>query len=137
MLYRKFIIHILLSLIYMMPLMIYGAAEQADNSPGRENLLFQDLPIVITASKVEQPILESPSTITVLTKDDIERYGITSFTDIMRNVPGMDVMSISPTDRNIAIRGFNAPASGKIFYKEVPALVLIIRHNRRSVCLSA
>ena len=111
---KGFILHILLCLSFMMPLMIYGAADQTDISSGRELLLFQDLPFVITASKVEQPILESPSTITVLTRDDIERYGITSFTDILRNVPGVDVISISTTDRNIAIRGFNTLASGRV-----------------------
>ena len=113
-----------------MPLLSYGGLEQADNLSGsdmsleksgdstilgREFLLFQEVPVVVvTPSKVAQPILESPSSITVLTKQDIERYGINSFTDILRNVPGVDVMSVSPTDRNVSIRSFNQLAAGRI-----------------------
>ena len=113
-----------------MPLLSYGEVEQADSlsgsdmsleesgestNLGREFLLFQEIPVVvITASRVEQPILESPSTITVLTKEDIKRYGVTSFSDLLRNVPGVDIMSMSATDRNIGMRGFNHPGSGKI-----------------------
>ena len=96
---------------------ITATSVRTDDSsvPERELLLIQDIPVVvITAAKVEQPILESPSTITVLTKEDIRRYGITSFSDIMRNVPGVDVMSVSPTDRNISMRGFNQLVAGRI-----------------------
>jgi outer membrane cobalamin receptor len=80
----------------------------------RELLLLEDIPVVITPAKVAQPILESPSTITVLTKEDMRRYGITSFADILRNIPGVDVMSVSPTDRNISIRGPNGLAAGRV-----------------------
>ena len=117
MLYTKFILPISLCLSFVMPLLSYGAAEQSGDSTSfkRELLLFQEIPVVvITAAKVEQPILESPSTITVLTREDIKRYGITSLSDILRNVPGVDVMSVSPTDRNVSMRGFNQLVAGRI-----------------------
>jgi len=82
--------------------------------PKRELLLLEDIPVVITPSKVAQTIMDSPSTITVLTQEDIKRYGAVSLSDMLRNVPGVDVMSISPTDRNISMRGFNHLASGRI-----------------------
>jgi len=89
-----------------------GLADDSDLD--RESLLIEDLPMVTTPSRVAQPILESPSTITVLTKEDIRRYGINSLSDILRNVPGVDVMTVSPTDRNISMRGFNQLMAGKI-----------------------
>ena len=97
-------------------LMANLVSEAMDNTslPKRELLLLQEIPVVITPTKVAQPILESPSSITVLTKEDIRRYGMTSFADILRNVPGVDVMSMSPTDRNISMRGFNELVAGKI-----------------------
>ncbi|MDQ1317484.1 MAG: iron complex outerrane recepter protein, partial [Candidatus Poribacteria bacterium] len=82
--------------------------------PQRELLLMQDIPVVTTPAKVAQSVLESPSTITVLTKEDIRRYNINSLSDILRNVPGMDVMTISPTDTNISIRGLNQLGAGRI-----------------------
>ncbi len=95
---------------------IYGEVEQSDvPSPKRELLLMEEIPVVvITPARVAQPILESPSTITVLTREDIRRYGMTSFSDILRNVPGVDVMSVSSTGRNISMRGLNEVAASRI-----------------------
>jgi len=88
--------------------MLFSIFTEAEELiPQRELLLMQDIPMVVTPARVVQSMLESPSAITVLTKEDIKRYGITSFADIMRYVPGMDVMAISPMDKNISIRGFN------------------------------
>ena len=91
--------------------------------PKRELLLFEEIPVVVTPAKVEQTILESPSTIAVLTKDDIRRYGITSFSDILRNIPGVDVLSVSHTDRNIGIRGSSqfVPSTILAFVDSLPA----------------
>ena len=70
--------------------------------------------VVITAGRVGQPILESPSSITVLTREDIRRYGMTGLANILRNVQGVDVMSISASEQNVGIRGFNDLPSSKI-----------------------
>lgn len=99
-------------LFILMVLQEYTKAN--DISLQREELLMQDIPMVITPSRVSQPILESPSAVIVITKKDIMRYGMTSLADILRNVTGVDVMTVSPTDRNISIRGLNSLASGRI-----------------------
>lgn len=100
------LMHIILVLLCSSSLITPMTVGADDTSlPMRELLLLQEIPVVITPAKVEQTILESPSTITVLTKEDIRRYGITSFSDILRNVPGVNVLSVSHTDRNIGIRG--------------------------------
>ena len=110
---NRFIIVTLLCLGLLMVISPPGGADDTA-LPKRELLLFQEIPVVITPAKMAQPMLESPSTITVLTREDIRRYGITSFSDILRNVPGVDVLSISPTDRNISVRGFNQLVAGRI-----------------------
>jgi iron complex outermembrane receptor protein len=111
--YNSLIVFSLLCSSFLMTISV--PAETDDTSvPKRELLLLQEVPVVVTPSKVAQPSLESPSTISVLTRDDIRRYGMTSFSDILRNVPGVDVMSVSPTDRNISMRGFNHLTAGKI-----------------------
>ena len=75
--------------------------------PKRELLLFEEIPIVISAAKFEQPITESPSSISVITAEDIRRSGATTIADLLRRVPGLDVLRISPSDAQIAARGFN------------------------------
>jgi outer membrane receptor for monomeric catechols len=46
---------------------------------------------VESASKHRQSIFWSPSTITVITRDDIYASGATTFTELLRRVPGLDV----------------------------------------------
>ena len=40
-------------------------------SQEKEHLLFQEIPVVITASRKEQPITQAPATISVITAEDI------------------------------------------------------------------
>ena len=83
-------------------------AEAVDAAyPKRELLFFEEIPIVISATKIEQPITESPSSISVITAEDIRRSGATNIADLLRRVPGIDVLRISPSDVQISARGFN------------------------------
>ncbi len=93
-----------------------GVAEDADDRysgtieesfPKRELLFFEEIPIVISATKREQPITESPSSISVITAEDIRRSGATNIADLLRRVPGIDVLRVSASDVNISARGFN------------------------------
>jgi iron complex outermembrane receptor protein len=59
---------------------------------------------VYTASKHEQDIGESPSAITVITREDIEASGATTIPDLLRMVPGMDVVLCSPFYTSITAR---------------------------------
>ncbi|UCD58022.1 MAG: TonB-dependent receptor [Candidatus Hydrogenedentota bacterium] len=75
--------------------------------PKRELLFFEEVPIVISAAKREQPITESPSSISIITAEDIRRSGATSIADLLRRVPGLDVLRVTPSDAQISARGFN------------------------------
>ncbi len=69
---------------------------------------------VKSASKVEQEISTSPSSITVITDEDIRNYGSTSIAEVLRTVPGMDFLEISHADKNLNVRGFNREGSNKM-----------------------
>src|SRR5947209_9547520 len=61
---------------------------------------------VSAASKREQPVSQAPSSVTVLTADDIKMYGYRTLADALQSVPGFYVTS----DRSrsfLGIRGFN------------------------------
>jgi iron complex outermembrane receptor protein len=51
---------------------------------------------VTAAARHIQPISQSPSAITVITREDIEASGANTIPDLLRLVPGMDVMVVSP-----------------------------------------
>jgi iron complex outermembrane receptor protein len=80
----------------------------------RELLLFQEIPTVFTVSKREQPVTDSPSAVSIITEEEIRASGATSIADLLRMVPGVDVMAISATDINVNVRGFNKEASHKL-----------------------
>lgn len=52
---------------------------------------FQEFPIVISASRLSQPISETPNAMTVIDRDMIEASGFRNVTDLFKLVPGMYV----------------------------------------------
>ena len=63
---------------------------------------------VYTASRHIQKATEAPSSVTVITRDEIERYGYRTLADILRSVRGFDITY----DRNYTyagVRGINRP----------------------------
>lgn len=76
--------------------------------------IFSKEDIVVSASRREQRLSESPSVISVISQEDIENYGSESLADVLRVVPGLNMMRITPCDSEISIRGFNREGSNKI-----------------------
>ncbi|MBI4831948.1 MAG: TonB-dependent receptor, partial [Candidatus Lindowbacteria bacterium] len=90
------------------------ASGPPEESLQREELLFQEFPIVFSAAKMEQPITQSPSSISVITAEDIRRSGATNIADLLRRVPGLDVIRITQSDANISARGFDEPGANAV-----------------------
>lgn len=74
--------------------------------------VYQD--VVVTASRREQSPLESPNAVTILTEEDIRLSGARTLPDLLRRVPGVDVMQMSYADYNVSVRGFNRRVANKI-----------------------
>jgi outer membrane receptor for ferrienterochelin and colicins len=77
-------------------------------SSTQETILFQDIPSVYGASKYEQKVTEAPSSVTIVTADEIKKYGYRTINDVLQSVTGFYVTN----DRNysyLGIRGFNRP----------------------------
>ena len=88
-----------------------------------EEIFFETEEWVETAAKRLQPIEESPAAVTILTADEIQASGDTKLADVLRRVPGLEVMSLTACEYAIGSRGHNRPLSNGI-------LVLV---NGRSV----
>ncbi len=90
------------------------AAAQSDfSSPdsiiAEETMLFQEIPSVYSASKYEQKVTEAPSSVSIITSDEIKKYGYRTFGDILRSIRGFQVTN----DRNyqyLNVRGFGLPS---------------------------
>src|SRR2546423_10533343 len=56
-----------------------------------EELVKMEIPIVEGASKYKQKITEAPASVTVITADEVKKYGYRTLADILRSVPGLYV----------------------------------------------
>jgi iron complex outermembrane receptor protein len=70
--------------------------------------------IVVSASRVGQDPLDSPSSLTVLTADDLRLMGATTLPDALRRVVGVDVMALTAGHADVSIRGFNREVNNKV-----------------------
>ncbi len=66
-------------------------ANEAKTTPNVEDSYFEDLPVVLTASRLSQPQSEAPSAITVIDQKMIQASGFRTVPELMRLVPGMYV----------------------------------------------
>lgn len=72
------------------------------------DILFQDIPSVYSASKYEQKVTKAPASISIVTADEIKKWGYRTFGDILASLKGF----YSTSDRNYGYagaRGFGLP----------------------------
>ncbi len=99
-------------ILSLFPLVAHARAETdpapAPDPSSEELILFQEIPSVFGASKYEQKSSEAPASITIISAEEIRRYGYRSLTDILRSVRGF----FTTYERNysyVGVRGFGRP----------------------------
>src|ERR1700691_3911173 len=98
-------------LLYLLPILALGqnkgaTPDLADLS--LEELMQIDVNSVYGASGFKQKITEAPASVTIITSEDIQRYGYRTLADILRNVTGFYVTY----DRNysyLGVQGYGLP----------------------------
>ncbi|WP_428610285.1 TonB-dependent receptor plug domain-containing protein [Sedimenticola sp.] len=61
------------------------------NSVLPEELFFSDVPVVLSATRLKQPLPDSPASVTVIDRTMIEASGAIELADLLRLVPGFQV----------------------------------------------
>lgn len=93
---------------------LLGPVEQAKEAIyGDEEFTFGEL-TVYSAARRAQKISEAPAAISVITEEDIKQAGAVTIPDILRMVPGLDVMQISASDLVVNARGYNKEMANKM-----------------------
>ncbi len=69
---------------------------------------------VVSVSKTEQKLSNTPAAVFVITSEDIRRSGATSIPDALRMVPGLHVGTIDGSKWAITSRGFNGRFANKL-----------------------
>jgi iron complex outermembrane receptor protein len=86
----------------------FAQAPQDLSGAGIEDLMRLDVQRVFGASERLQPVTEAPASVTIVTAEEIARYGYRTLADILRSVRGFYVSN----DRNysyVGVRGFARP----------------------------
>lgn len=70
-----------------------AAAQAADALSERD--WFEELPVVLSVSRLAQPLSEAPGAVTVIDRDTIRRSGARELVDLLRLVPGFQVTQLN------------------------------------------
>lgn len=68
-----------------------ASSAWAEHAPASEEAYLQELPVVLTASRLTQPQSEAPNATTVIDRQMIDASGFRTVPELMRLVPGMYV----------------------------------------------
>jgi outer membrane receptor for ferrienterochelin and colicins len=88
-----------------------------------EDLTKVQIETVYGASKFGQKVTQAPSSVTIITADEIRKYGYRNLADLLRSVPGFYI-SYDGQDTYIGVRGISRPS-------DYNTLVLILVDGHR------
>ena len=80
-----------------------AAAAAAQEEPADDTVKREEV-VVVTASKVETTLINAPATMSVITPEIIANSAAQNYGDLLRNVPGLNVIQMSARDVNITTR---------------------------------
>ena len=70
-----------------------------------------DARLILSSTKYTQPLVDTPQTVTVISKEVMEEQGATTLRDVLKNVPGLTITAGeggNPAGDNLTLRGFSA-----------------------------
>jgi catecholate siderophore receptor len=82
---------------------IHATAEQVE--------VRDDARLILSSPKYTQPLVDTPQTVTVISKEVMEEQGATTLRDVLKNVPGLTITAGeggNPAGDNLTLRGFSA-----------------------------
>ncbi|PWU19679.1 MAG: TonB-dependent receptor [Verrucomicrobia bacterium] len=106
---------------------VVPAQVQAPEAPAVsvEELMKMEIPVVEAASKYEQKITEAPSSVTVISRDEVQKYGYRTLSDILEGAPGLYVSY----DRNYSYLGLRGFELGDFYTRNDRFLLLVDGHR--------
>lgn len=79
-----------------------------------ELLLFEDMDIVVSASRLEQPADQLSVPVSILSKEDLHYGGVTSISEALRYAPGVDVLQLDRSRYAVGIHGLQGLFSDRM-----------------------
>ncbi len=104
---NKFFRYMLQTCLYCFCSLVYGSTDLIQTLED-ESSLFEEITFVYTASKYSQPVTEAPASVSIVTDDEIKKFGYRSLAEVLTSMKGM-YTSYDRTYHRLGIRGFNRP----------------------------
>jgi len=114
---------------FSLAFMIHAPALADEPTPGMpiEVMLFQEIPMVVSATLKHQKQSDAPAAITVVSAKEIKQHGYRTLKDLMNDIVGW--VDVSDSNENItAVRGVYTSTTNKI-------LILINGHRMNDLSL--
>ena len=89
--------------LFLFPVCSYSQ-QYNDRAATPEEFLFEPIPVVTSASGREQNLKHVAQSMTVITSEDIRRWGATCFADLFIHVPGMQTRNDIGYNCNLSVR---------------------------------
>jgi outer membrane receptor protein involved in Fe transport len=83
----------------------------AQPPPEEEEAPIYTEAVVVTASRVEQQLVNAPATVSVVTAEVIAATAATNYAELFRSVPGVNISQTSARDFNLTLRGATSTLS--------------------------
>jgi outer membrane receptor for ferrienterochelin and colicin len=100
-------------IVWLMAAPAFGQNPPAPSEPAQpdaETPVFTDQ-VVVTASRVEQQLVDAPAAVSIVTSTTIQNSPATNIGDLLRAVPGLNVAQVSARDVNLTSRGATSTLS--------------------------
>ncbi len=93
---RRHLSSLFFSSLLVLPAIVFAEQNDALSSTtlamlGTESMYFEEMPVIISATRLSQPLNESPVSTTVIDRQMIDASGAQTIPDILRLVPGFTV----------------------------------------------
>ncbi len=82
------------------------ASPACADQPVTESAFFADVPVVLSASRLSQPVADAPAAVTVITQAEIQASGFRDIPDLLRLVPGFSVADSGLNTWAVGYHGF-------------------------------
>ena len=103
-----------------MPVMAEDASEVKENEEQ----------MVVTASSIEQNLKDAPASISVITRDDLQKKPVQNLKDVLKDVPGVQITNESDNRQGVSIRGLGSGYTLILVDgKRVNSRNAVFRHN--------
>src|SRR4051794_13159934 len=88
-----------------------GTEQQAEQPDvAQESPVYKEQ-VVVSASKTEEALVNAPASVSIISNQTIQNNASTSYADLLRGVPGVNVTQTSARDINITSRGAGSTLS--------------------------